>query len=104
MKLLIFLPALMLAGCAWLESADVPARQRLALGEDQIRQVTDEALALRSKSEQVRTEMASQADRHVRMKQYRELRRLDDTLLPLQRRLEDAGRPLPTAVTAPAGT
>ncbi|MBI2769594.1 MAG: hypothetical protein HYX47_08225 [Burkholderiales bacterium] len=104
MKPLVLLPALLLCGCAWLESVDLPARPRLALPEAEVQQITQQALALRARAEQVRVAIAAEADRHVRMQQYRELRDLDDERLPLERRLEDAGRPLPSAVTAPSGT
>ena len=36
MKLLVVLPTLVLAGCAWLESVDVPARSKVALEEAQV--------------------------------------------------------------------
>lgn len=104
MKHLVLLPAILLSGCAWLESVDIPARQRVALPDAQVQRMTQDALALRAKAEEVRVHQAAEADRRVRMREYRELRNLDNARIPLERRLEGAGHPLPSAVTGPSGT
>jgi len=111
MKLVAWIPAVLLAGCAthlphgsWLDSVGKPPQPPVAMGDGEARAIAAQASQLRSQADAVRARLAGETDRRERMRDYRALDDIGWSLRPLERRLEDAGRSTVTgAVPAAPG-
>ncbi len=74
---------------------DPPTR----LSDAQAGDLTGQAALLRGRAEAIRAKLAHENDRRARFEHYQALRRIGDELRPLERTLENAGRPSrPTTV------
>jgi hypothetical protein len=106
MKLFLALAPLLLAGCAsygsWLDEIGKPPRPPVAMDEAQAQQLSQEAAQLRSRAEAMRAQLARETDRRERFRHYEALRRLGDDLVPLERALLDAGKPVRATSAPPA--
>ena len=107
MKFFVLLPAVLLvAGCAanygsQLDNVGKLPNPPVAMSADEGRDLTSQAEALRSQADAIRAQLALEKDRVKRIRQYGELRLIEDRLVPLERRLADAGRPSRGAARAP---
>ena len=104
MKILLCLPALLLAGCAvsgsWLDKVGVRPHPPVAMTGDEAASLRVEARELRAREESVRVALSAEPDRRQRIRYYEELRRLGEDLVPIERRLLDAGRAPKSAFAA----
>ena len=105
MKLVLCLPAILLAGCAvsgsWLDRVGVPPHPPVTMSDEQASALMGEARDLRAREEAIRVALATEKDRRERIRRYEELRRIGDQVIPIERQLLDAGR-APRSAPAPA--
>jgi hypothetical protein len=104
----VLLPLVLVAGCAtdhgsWLDEVGKQPKPPVAMSADEVRALTTEATALRTRADAIRARMALEKDRVQRFRLYTELRKIDDTLNPIERRLWEADKPARPAALAPAG-
>jgi hypothetical protein len=96
MKFVLYLPAVLLAGCAvsgsWLDRVGVPPHPPVAMSDEQASALRGEARDLRTREEAIRVALATEKDRKQRLRHYEELRRIGDQVVPIERQLLDAGR------------
>jgi hypothetical protein len=108
MKLAMVLVVATLCGCStskygsweygsWLDQVGAPAKPPVAMSDEQARALSQEAAQLRDRSEAVRVRLAHETDRRQRFRHYEELRDLGDRLVPIERSLREAGRPVRSA-------
>jgi hypothetical protein len=104
-KLIALLPTVMLVGCmsygSWLDQVGSRPNPPLVMSDSQAEALTQEADRIRGEAESVRARLAGEADRVKRVEHYRELQRIGERLAPLERSLQDAGRPLRTPAVQP---
>jgi hypothetical protein len=111
MKLVAWIPAVLLAGCtsyishgSWLDAVGKPPQPPVTMSDDQAWAIAAQAAQLRLQADSLRVRLAREADRRERIRDYRELEDIGWSLRPLERRLEEAGRSTVTgAVPAAPG-
>jgi hypothetical protein len=110
MKLAALLVLAVLAGCSsvttfehgsWLDEVGKPPQPPSVMSDEQAGYMLQEAAQLRSRSEALRARLALEADRRQRFRYYEALRDLGDRLVPVERALRDAGRPVRSAGASP---
>ena len=94
----VLLPVFLLAGCAanygsWLDDVGKQPKPPVAMSADEVRALTMEAATLRAQADAIRARMSLEKDRVQRFRLYTELRKIDDTLNPIERRLWEADKP-----------
>jgi hypothetical protein len=96
MKFFLCLPAILLAGCAvsgsWLDKVGARPNPPVAMSDEQASALRGDARDLRAREEAIRVALATEKDRKQRLRQYEELRRIGDQVIPIERQLLDAGR------------
>jgi hypothetical protein len=111
MKLVAWIPLVLLAGCtsyvshgSWLEAVGKLPQPPAAMSDEDARATAAQAAQLRSQADAVRARLAHETDRRERIQDYRALDDIGWSLQPLERRLEEAGRSTVTgAVPAAPG-
>jgi hypothetical protein len=111
MKLVAWIPLVLLAGCtsyvshgSWLEAVGKLPQPPAAMSDEEARATAAQAAQLRSQADAVRARLARETDRRERIRDYRTLDDIGWGLQPLERRLEEAGRSTVTgAVPAAPG-
>jgi hypothetical protein len=99
MKLVTWIPVMLLAGCtsyvshgSWLDSFGRPPQPPVAMSDEEGHATAAKAAALRAQASALRTRLGHETDRRERMRGYRQLEDIGLSLLPLERRLGEAGR------------
>jgi hypothetical protein len=106
--LLVLSCALALAGCAsrqygsWLDDIGKLPNPRVAMSDEEARDLKAEAIELRAEANAIRIKLAAEKDRVQRYRYYSEIRKIDDSLAPIERRLTDAGRASRPGLLTPA--
>lgn len=98
MKLIALIPVIALAGCAsqdrgsWLEQVGRLPTPRVQMADQEAAMLAADAIRLRADAEALRVRIDAEPDRVERMNRYAELKIVNDELVPIERRLTDAGR------------